>query len=340
MKFFEKVLFCISCSLSVTFLTCNAFSADETLNLKKLRAETLELISPIPEKPPGAESDTPKQIALGEKLYFETKLSLDDSMSCNTCHLIDQNRAGDDGKPVSDGVGGVLGTRNSPTVLNSGFLAVQFWDGRAPDLVEQAKGPILNPVEMRMPDEKSVEEKLARDADYPAEFAEAFPEDNPSLTFHNTARAIAAFERTLNTKDRFDDFLKGDDDALNTAELKGIYTFLAKGCISCHNGPLLGGKGFSRIDLFKPYPNEEDLGRFDATERTVDKFKFRTSPLRNVAITAPYFHDGQIKTLDEAVERMGFTRTRQGLSPEEKEEIIVFLKTLTGKGRVQVEVEK
>jgi cytochrome c peroxidase len=335
-----KPLFCVSCAASVALYSLNAFSADKPLNPKALREGALEQISTIPAQAPGAENDTAKQIALGEKLYFDTKLSLDNTISCNTCHLIDKNQAGDDGKPISDGVGGAKGTRNSPTVLNSGFLGVQFWDGRAPDLVEQAKGPILNPVEMKMPDEKSVEDKLAKDALYPKEFAEAFPDDKPSLTFHNVARAIAAFERTQNTKDRFDEFLDGNDKALNSDELKGLSTFLSKGCDSCHTGPLLGGENFYRVDLYKPYPNKTDLGRFDATQRVSDKYKFRTSPLRNVAITAPYFHDGKVDTLEQAVELMGFAKNKQGLTSVEKEEIVIFLKALTGKGRVKAEIQK
>lgn len=131
-----KPLFCVSCAASVALYSLNAFSADKPLNPKALREGALEQISTIPAQAPGAENDTAKQIALGEKLYFDTKLSLDNTISCNTCHLIDKNQAGDDGKPISDGVGGAKGTRNSPTVLNSGFLGVQFWDGRAPDLVE------------------------------------------------------------------------------------------------------------------------------------------------------------------------------------------------------------
>ncbi len=340
MKNTIKPLYCISCAAAVALFPITAFSADPVLNPNSLREQVLEQISAIPAQAPGAESDTPKQIALGEKLYFDVKLSLDDTISCNTCHLVDKNQAGDDGKTISDGVGGAKGTRNSPTALNSGFLGVQFWDGRAPDLVEQAKGPILNPVEMKMPDEKSVEDKLAKDALYPKEFAEAFPDDKPSLTFHNIARAIAAFERTLNTKDRFDDFINGDDQALNPDELKGLSTFLSKGCATCHTGPLLGGENFYRVDLYKPYPNKTDLGRFDATKRVSDKYKFRTAPLRNVAITPPYFHDGKVETLEQAVDLMGYARSKQGLSSTEKQEIVAFLKTLTGKGRVKVEVQK
>lgn len=340
MYFIIRPLLCISCAASVALHSLDAFSADQALKLKALREEALEQISTIPAQAPNAENDTPKQIALGEKLYFDTKLSLDNTISCNTCHLIDKNQAGDDGMSISEGVGDAKGTRNSPTVLNSGFLGIQFWDGRAPDLVEQAKGPILNPVEMKMPDEKSVEDKLAKDALYPKEFAEAFPDDEPSLTFHNVARAIAAFERTLNTKDRFDEFLGGNDKALNSDELKGLSTFLSKGCASCHTGPLLGGENFYRVDLYKPYPNKTDLGRFDATQRVSDKYKFRTSPLRNVAITAPYFHDGKVETLEQAVDLMGYARSKQGLSSTEIEEIVIFLKTLTGKGRVKAEVQK
>jgi cytochrome c peroxidase len=184
-------------------------AAETTLSASDLRAKAKAFVQPLPDKMPGAEKDTPAQIDLGQKLYFERRLSVNGKQSCNDCHMVDQNRAGVDNERTSDGAEGKLGTRNSPTTLNAGFHFVQFWDGRAKDLVEQAKGPVLNPVEMAMPDENEVVKRLEADANYPELFKAAFPSEVKPISYHNFARAVAAFERTLITHDRFDDFLKG-----------------------------------------------------------------------------------------------------------------------------------
>lgn len=327
----NKLTTIVLASILVAFVA-NQTQAQQT-DIAALRAKALKQIGTIPDKMAGSEKDTPEQIALGKKLYFDTILSLDNTVSCNTCHLIDNGKGGVDGKTVSTGVDNKNGTRNSPTVLNSGFQAIQFWDGRAPDLREQAKGPILNPVEMAMPDEKTVVERLKANDKYPAEFALAFPNQKDAVTFDNTAHAIAAFERTLTTRDRFDDFLDGDNSALSEQELKGLSTFFSVGCVSCHKGPVMGGKTFHKIGLYKPYPNKDDLGRFDATKKNTDKLKFKTPILRNVAITAPYFHDGKIATLEDAVDHMGYMQIKNGLTEQEKADITAFLKTLTDKKR-------
>ena len=312
--------------------TSSTISAQES-DLGALREKALKRIGVLPAQMPGAENDTKLKQQLGEKLYFDVRLSKDDTISCNSCHLVDNNRAGDDGLPVSPGVGGVNGVRNSPTVLNAGFQSVQFWDGRAPDLKEQAKGPILNPVEMAMPDEKSVEDKISAIAEYQDMFKEVYPEEKNPITFDNIVDSIAAYERTLITKDRFDDFLKGENDALTEQELRGLNLFFTKGCDLCHNGPVLGGKGFYKWSPAKQYPDKVDLGRYDATKKDSDKYKFRVPMLRNVAITAPYFHDGKISKLEDAVDWMGYMRSKTGLTDKEKEDISAFLKTLTGKER-------
>lgn len=327
----STILPCII-AVIVLGLATEAVSAGD-LDVEKLRADAVKRIGAIPDKMPGCENDTQEQIALGKKLYFDTILSKDNTVSCNTCHLVDKSRAGVDGTPTSAGVNKKLGNRNSPTVLNAGFQSYQFWDGRAPDLKEQAKGPILNPVEMAMPDEAAVIAKLKKDANYPAEFKKAFPKDEDALTYDNLAHAIAAYERTLITRDRFDDFIKGDDNALTEDEQTGLRLFLDAGCAFCHSGPVLGGKTFHKIGLYETYPNKEDLGRFDTTQKKTDKFKFKTPMLRNIAITAPYFHDGNISTLEEAVDSMNKLQLKPGLSNEEKAKVVQFLRTLTDKER-------
>jgi cytochrome c peroxidase len=202
--------------LITTFLllvTANALADDVDL----LMSRANRFFSPLPETMPGSENDTAKRIALGKKLYFEKRLSINDKQSCASCHILENGFAGVDNLPTSPGARGEKGTRNSPTVLNSGWQDSQFWDGRAEDLVEQAKGPILNPIEMGMPDEKTVEQKIQGIAEYQSAFTEAFPNNKPAITYQHIAEAIAAFERTLITPSRFDDFMHGDAAALKAA---------------------------------------------------------------------------------------------------------------------------
>ncbi|MCK4833235.1 MAG: cytochrome-c peroxidase, partial [Gammaproteobacteria bacterium] len=194
-------------------VTTNVVAKDVEL----LMSRANRFFSPLPQTMPGSESDTPERIALGKKLYFEKRLSINDKQSCASCHILDNGSAGVDNLPTSPGARGEKGTRNSPTVLNAGWQDSQFWDGRAEDLVEQAKGPILNPIEMGMPDEQTVEDKIRKIAEYPVAFAKAFPDDKQAVTYQNIAEAIAAFERTLITPSRFDDFMNGDAAALSEA---------------------------------------------------------------------------------------------------------------------------
>ena len=202
----------------------NVSFAAKAMDVERLLKKARRDFAPLPEKMPGAEKDSAQRIALGKKLYFETRLSINNSQSCASCHRLDEGFAGVDNLPTSPGARGELGTRNSPTVLNAGWQSSQFWDGRASDLVEQAKGPILNPIEMGMPDEKTVEKKIQAIAEYRAAFATAFPASQPAISYQNIAEAIAAFERTLRTPSRFDDFLKGDTKALSMLELRGLKT--------------------------------------------------------------------------------------------------------------------
>lgn len=298
---------------------------------KKLRTEAAGVLGILPAKMPGAEKDTAERIALGEKLYFDQRLSKNDSQSCNSCHNVKERAGGVDNQPTSTGAFGKKGGRNSPTVLNAGFHLAQFWDGRAPDLQAQAKGPILNPVEMAMPDEKSVLEKLQK-TEYPELFKKAFPDAEKPLTYDNLAEAIAAFERTLVTPSRFDDYLAGQDNALSEAEKAGLETFMKSGCTACHSGPIIGGTSYKKMGLVKPY-DTKDLGRFEVTRKEEDRFVFKVPSLRNIALTAPYFHDGKSATLEDAVARMGVHQLGKELTQEEVSSITTFLKSLTDKNR-------
>ena len=290
---------------------------------------------PLADAMPGSENDTPERIALGKKLYFEKRLSINDTQACATCHRLEDGFAGVDNLATSPGARGEQGTRNSPTVLNSGWQDSQFWDGRAEDLVEQAKGPIVNPIEMGMPDEQAVEKKMRGIAEYQEAFARAFPDDDPAITYQNIAEAIASFERTLITPSRFDDFLNGDADALNEAEIRGLNAFIKIDCKECHYGIMAGGDSYEPMGRENPYENQSDPGIFTLTNNEEDRMFFKVAPLRNVALTTPYFHDGTIKTLDEAVRKMGKLQLDKDLTDQQVSDITNFLKALTDKNREQ-----
>lgn len=283
---------------------------------------------PLPDKMPGSEKDTPELISLGEKLYHDVRLSVKDNQSCNTCH--DVNNAGVDRLPVSDGsVVGKIGRRNSPTVYNAGFHFAQFWDYRSPDLVDQAKGPILNPDEMGMPDEATVVAKLSAIEEYQKLFPVAFPNDPNPITYQNIANAIGAFERTLVSKSKFDDYLAGNQNAMNNAEIKGLKDFMDVGCITCHTGSTLGGNMAQKMGLAKPYRNKEDMGRFEVTKNDAEKYMFKVASLRNVELTTPYYHDGSVNKLEDAVWEMADVNLGKNLSKEDLASITTFLKALT-----------
>jgi len=318
---------------SVFVLSCGGKKEGAQVKLSEaeeneLLAKASSIFGALPNKMPGSENDTPELIDLGKKLYFETKLSVNNTMSCNTCHDIN-NRAGDDGKPTSPGaLPGTMGTRNTPTVFNAGFQFAQFWDGRAPDLKEQAKGPILNPVEMAMPNEKEVVKVISSIPEYQEMFKKAFPNEKNPITFDNIAHSIAAFERTLVSKSRYDEWVTGNKNALTDEEKIGLKNFIEVGCITCHTGPLFGGNIYQKMGLVKPYSNTKDLGRYEVTKQESDRYMFKVSMLRNVALTAPYFHDGAVQTLEEAVKIMADINLGKQLTDEQVKTIVAFLKAL------------
>lgn len=299
----------------------------------ELRSSALKVLAPIPDKMPGSENDTPARVKLGRELFFEKKLSANNTQSCNSCHAVDQNRGGVDNEPTSPGAFGKRGGRNSPTVLNAGFHVAQFWDGRAKTLEDQAKGPVLNPGEMAMPSEAAVISKLKAEKKYVGAFKKAFPGEADPVTYDNFAKAVASFERTLRTHDRFDDFLKGDDKALTAAELKGLDTFLTIGCTTCHAGPVLGGNDFKKLGILNAYESSSDKGRIEVTKEDYDEFVFKVPSLRNIALTAPYFHDGSQKTLEQTVQKMAWLQLGKKLSDDETAHLAAFLRALSDKKR-------
>lgn len=283
---------------------------------------------------PEAADPTTVKAQLGKKLYYETALSINNTMSCNSCHMLDQY--GVDNLPTSPGHDGTLGERNSPTVYNASFHIAQFWDGRAADLKEQAKGPILNPIEMGIPDEATAVQRIADIPEYSEMFSAAFPEEEAPISYENIAGAIAEFEKCLNTPSRFDEFMNGNVEALSQEEIKGMETFVSAGCITCHMGPGLGGKMYQKFGLVQgPYwvytgSEKHDRGRAEVTGNESDEFFFKVPSLRNVAKTAPYLHDGSVASLEEVIKIMGITQLGKELTSEEIASIETFLNSLTG----------
>lgn len=281
--------------------------------------------------PPVVDLD-PAKVALGDKLYHDTRLSGDGTVSCASCHGLD--KGGTDQRQFSEGIRGQMGGINSPTVFNAGFQFVQFWDGRAADLVEQAGGPVTNPIEMgaQWPE---VLARLAQDELLGQDFAAVYPD---GITQANIQDAIATFEKSLVTPSRFDDYLRGNNEALSDAEIHGFELFTAKGCAQCHVGKVLGGQSFEKMGLKKNYfagrtLADADRGRFNVTKESYDERRFKVPMLRNIARTAPYFHDGSTSELGEAIAVMSSHQLDSPLSQEERDAVLAFLGSLTGAHR-------
>ena len=270
---------------------------------------------------------TAEKIVLGRMLYFDARLSKNHDVSCNSCH--DLAAFGVDGEPTSPGHKGQRGNRNSPTVYNAALHVAQFWDGREPDVEAQAKGPVLNPVEMAMPSEEAVVAVLKSIPGYAPLFAAAFPDDEDPIDYDNMARAIGAFERPLITADRLDAFVSGQDAVLSDEDLAGLEEFIDVGCVTCHMGPTIGGGMYRKLGLVKPYATE-DPGRVEVTGNEADRFVFKVPSLRNIAMTWPYFHDGSIASLQEVIRLMAEHQLGIELSDEQVARIETFLGTLTG----------
>lgn len=271
---------------------------------------------------------TEERIALGRMLYFEKRISLNKDLSCNSCHQLDAY--GVDGEATSPGDKGQRGGRNSPTVYHAAGYFTQFWDGRAPDVEQQAKGPILNPIEMAMPSPEAVVARLKAIPGYHEAFAKAFPGKPDPITYDAVGEAIGAFERKLVTPSRWDQYLTGNKEALKDNELEGLKVFTNVGCMVCHTGEFLGGTSYQRVGAVEPWPNQQDQGRASVTKSEADRMMFKVPTLRNIAKTAPYFHDGSAKTLDQAVKMMGKHQLGLELSDAEVTSIVAWLGALTG----------
>jgi len=300
---------------------------------EKLQEDANGLFKPIPYAPPALKDNpmTLDKIELGKMLFFEPRLSKSSLLSCNTCHNL--GFGGDDYQETSIGHGWQKGPRNAPTVLNSVFNLAQFWDGRAADLKEQAKGPVQASVEMNSTPDRVVV-VLKSMPEYTELFKKAFPGDKDPVSFDNMAKAIEAFEATLLTPDsKFDLYLKGDKNALNKDEKKGLELFINKGCADCHAGVNMGGEDYYTFGVVER-PDSKivsgDKGRFSVTNTASDEYVFKSPSLRNIEYTAPYFHSGKVWSLEEAVAIMGSAQLGISLTDSDSKLITAFLKTLTG----------
>ncbi len=296
----------------------------------------------LPDKAPSPADNptTSAKVELGKMLYMDPRFSSTGTVSCNSCHNVMEG--GDDSRATSMGVHGKVGGRNAPTVWNSAFHSVQFWDGRAPLLEDQAKGPVANPIEMGMKDVETAMDRVRRIPGYQAKFEEVFGKN--AMTVDNAAKAVAAFERTLITPDSpFDRYVKGDKKALSAQQVRGMNHFESAGCISCHSGPAFNGpsmplgEGFyAKFPTFtdnshvSKYKLADDKGRQDVTGKSSDANMFRVPTLRNITDTAPYFHNGAVNDLAEAVRVMAKTQLNKELSDKDVNDIVAFLESLTG----------
>ena len=280
-----------------------------------------------PSAPAVDNPSTPEKVALGNALYHEKHLSKNGNLSCASCH--DLSNYGVDNKPTSPGSDGKNGERNTPTTYNAFRQFKQFWDGRAETIEEQATGPVFNPVEHGLADEAQLVAKIKEKPELVEGFKKAFPGAAEPVTAANFRNAVGAFERTLVTRSRWDDYLDGNKKALTAEEVIGLDQFIKVGCVTCHVNRTLGGHMFQKTGAVKPYTSH-DTGREQVTKAEADKFMFKVPSLLNVEKTGPYFHDGKVSTLEEVVTIMADIQLQVTLKKEQVDSIVAFLKALTG----------
>ncbi len=276
----------------------------------------------------------PEKVNLGKILFYETRLSVDETVSCARCHPFGLYAA--DGLKKSIGNNCKVNPRNAPTVLNAAGQISAHWIGNRLDVEDQAKQALVGPPSFGMPSYEAAEKKLKAIRGYGPLFKKAFPGDPDPVTLDHFAKAVGAFERTLLTPSDFDLFLKGKVNALSGGQKQGLKAFMETGCISCHSGPYLGGASYQKFGLLEPYWNytksrEVDDGRYAVTKNESDRFVFKVPTLRNVEKTSPYFHDGSVDHLEEAVRIMGKIQLGKTLEDRQIRDMIIFLRSLTGK---------
>ncbi|MFP5276837.1 MAG: cytochrome-c peroxidase [Acidobacteriota bacterium] len=318
----------LAASLALALLALSGCRSDVEA-ASEIEPDHLFMFAPI-SAPAPAQGVMALRVNLGRRLYYDTHLSENNSLSCNSCH--DLARYGvDPGNAVSLGHNKNAGTRNSPTVYNAVLEFAQFWDGRAPTLAAQASGPMMNPVEMGMSGPDAVIAILRANPTYVQMFKKAYPESKDPITMDNVTDAIATFESGLVTPSRWDDYLRGDSKALSEEEKEGLQAYLDAGCASCHAGAAMGGNSYQKLGVFRDWPDQKsDRGRFDLTHEQSDAMYFKVPVLRNIAETGPWFQNGKVQSLDQAVRLMGEYQTGQKLSAAQVQQIVVFLRALTG----------
>lgn len=313
----------------IALIAIGLICAAQSARADALSDSFLMMFKALPTEAPSRDNELSEaKINLGRMLYFETRISKNGKMSCNSCHVLD--KYGQDNLPFSPGHEGKLGGRSSPSVYNAALHVAQFWDGRAPSVEEQAKGPVLNPVEMGAPSAEFVVSVLKSMPGYVEAFKAAFPGEADPVSYNNFGKAVGAFERKLVTPSRWDDYLKGRKESLSEAEVKGYETFAKVGCVTCHNGPAVGGAMYQKLGVVKAWPELKDLGRFEATKVESDKHSFKVPSLRNITETGPYLHDGSVTSLGDMVKKMAEHQLGKTLTNEECARIVTFLKALKG----------
>ena len=321
-----------------TLLLGSVLTLGGALPLRAADWQTLPDRAPSPADNPTSEA----KVQLGKTLFFDPRFSEHGTLSCNSCHNV--MAAGDDNRPNSIGMHDARGGRSAPTVWNAAFYSVQFWDGRAATLEDQAKGPLVNPIEMGMGSLKDVLARIDKIPGYQPLFEAAFPGESDPITADNAAKAVAAFERTLITPNSpYDRYVEGDKSALSAQQVRGMATFDSLGCTSCHSGANFSGPtlpiGTGFYMKFPTYPGSaydaqykltEDQGRYEATKQDADRHLWRVPTLRNIALTAPYISNGQVPTLDRAVRVMAKTQLNKDLTDAQAADLVAFLNALTG----------
>jgi len=308
-----------------------SFAADDEALIKKAS----QILGPLPASMPSAENPiTPEKVKLGKILFYEPRISVDGTVSCLKCHPLALYAA--DGLKKSVGHNCKENPRNDPTVFNAASQISEHWIGNRTSVEDQAKQSVTGPPAFGMPSYESVEKILRAYKEYGALFKAAFPSDKEPVTVDNFAKAVGAFERTLVTPALFDAFLKGTNDAITAQQKKGLGLFLDQGCAGCHSSPFVGGQMYRKFGLLEPYQKytkseKIDEGRYAVTKNESDKYVFKVPVLRNVAMTPPYFHDGSVDKLAEAVWIMGKVQLGKDLPMGQVRDILAFLQALTGK---------
>jgi cytochrome c peroxidase len=318
-------------SLTAAILSGPAFA--DPLDAKKLLDDAQQSFQPLAPTPVAKDSLQAVRAELGRRLFFENRVSMDGNVNCSHCHLPDKQAS--DGLPKAIGVFGKENPRNAPSVFNAALNFKQHWRGDRESLEEQAEKSLLGPASFGNPDQATAMGKLKAIPAYAGAFAKAFPDEKDPINSKNWGTAVAAFEWTLLTPSKFDAFLSGDANALSPQEQAGLRKFIDTGCASCHNGAGVGGNSFQKFGVTGDYWKETgvktpDKGRADVTKDDADLYVFKVPSLRNVAKTAPYFHDGSVEDLTKAVKIMGKVQLGKTLSDKDAADIVAFLGSLTG----------